>query len=393
MAKPNAVSLSWSIAQVAHPFAVLVLLTLGYLITLLWADYVTTIISAMIFAQALYMPRKAVERTLTRKLPAPLAGTDQFDQAVTRLRRSMTDLWDFPLVSLAILLVGQLCKRMWRTVLILIAIGAVVGLVVKAVSLLAAKLDPIVSALRARVASTMAAVWARIEAVTVPPKVGRFMELLLAPSEDDARLRLPRRSACDLRAPPPSSAPTAARAARLLLTATLFLCVLNGALLAIYGARDIIDLLRDSAGATSCALDASGAIDVSTSVAREARARLPEALEWAGEKIGSEWRAVVCWPAIELLLLRSQNESVATVVDATVVTLRTCYPDEVHLLNLLDPPAAKEESCSWLLPSLSGKGSSQACAQGVIGRQSAHKRPNGGATAAPSVGALRFLLE
>lgn len=389
------VHIGYSVSQVAHAFAVLILLALGYLVALMWVDYLITIVSACILAQALYMPRTALERYLAQSAApaAPLTkkdGASQLELIVRGAKQLAIDLWDLPLVTLAMLLIGQLFRRFYRPVLVLLGASGLLLLLATAMRLALSRLAWLGDAARARFDALRASATQRIEAIPVPPPLVRVYKLCT--SEAAAR-RLhghPDDEAStsgameqeeedlheDLRPPPSAASPHVVRAARLLLGATVILCVLNGALLTVYGVRDAIDVVRDSAGATSCALDASGAIDATESLARQAQQKLPDALAWAGAKLGSERRAAVCWPLVELVLLGSANESVPALVDATVAQLRTCYPDAERLLDLVAPPQPPPTAAS-----ADAEGGAGAAGGGSCG------------TSASERGALRLLLE
>ena len=121
------VRINWSGAQIAHALAIFGIIALVYLVVLLWADYVTTIVSAIILAQALYLPRKGLEERLA-ETDSIEVDTDTDDgailpHAISRIKRVAIDLWSMPLLFLAVLLLLQLGQQMWRMALMMLGCG------------------------------------------------------------------------------------------------------------------------------------------------------------------------------------------------------------------------------------------------------------------------------
>jgi hypothetical protein len=209
--------------------------------------------------------------------------------------------------------------------------------------------------------------------------LSRFMAIVAAPSQRRPSVTRTEsttsddggepNTAEDEQEPPPrevqARSRSARRAAQLLLTSAVLLCLYNSALLVVFGVRDVIDLARDYGGCTAQAAQ---------SAAQAAQARVPEAMQQVGEWLGAERKAAFCWPAIELTLTRT-NESVPTLVDATLQQMHECYPNARRFLDLVAPPqnvAAKRPPWAWMLGPLA---------------------PADGADAEETKGALRLLLE
>jgi hypothetical protein len=378
----STVVLGWSTAQVAHALAVGVIIWVAWFVTVLWADYITTIVSSMIFAQALYLPRCALQQRLdagvTDHKPAivgredgggPSAIDDQIKDLVAKLKRLALDLWENPLLFLACLLVWPMLweaiRQLWRTLLGCGAIFAFTYTAFGYASRAGSWLQKSVVARWPRL-SLPARPWAWLHsaaAQTLAVVPEQHLTMVRAMSERAARILStpPKKeshmwSAADgargpgpLRPPPPrppSGEVVSARyAAKLLLTSAVLLVTLNSSLLLVSSVRDVIDLARDSATTTTCAFDASGARNSTASAALAAQARVPQIVRWAGEKLGEQRRKDFCWPAIELLLTRSaneaRNESVGDIVDGALQEMHACYPNARRFLDLVAPPLSQ----------------------------------------------------
>lgn len=356
-----AVRLGWSGAQIAHALAVFTILAVGYLVVLLWADYISTIASAMILSQALIIPRKTIEQRLQQRLQHP--ELKSVADTVGYAKRAAIDTWEMPLIFLTALLLLELLRFIWKSALTYSVYTAVVWFVVMplgrkimlwttaAMRWLASLARDIQDSALTRLQAVMPVAMATqphgrlnraklvvqrsYEVLSTPPKPKPSEEADAAglgthgePAEN-VEARMKREGAL--------------RAARLLLTSTVFLVVVDSALLGTYAARDVVDIARDSGGMARCALVSSGATNVTREAQRYYVTYVPEALKWVDDKLGEQWRERYCWPAIELVLTRS-SEMPLVLVDATIEELRACYPSAETFLELVAPK--KQQACS-----------------------------------------------
>jgi hypothetical protein len=311
-----AVRLGWSGAQVAHALAVFAILSVGYLAVFLWMDYVKTIASAMILAQALYLPRKAVERRFLNQsarvdLRQGSADHPALQRAIAYAKRVAIDMWEMPLIFLTALLLLELLRQLWFVAMVLTACSITVWLIIRGTYLAVRRLRSavedkahgVLTAVAAKVRGALPGGGARLAErpkawvqrchvlLATPPtekstdELGELSDgsrglppvctagagvapipptacppVCLSPSLSASPcVNAPSRHSCPHLSCPPArqvrspDEVRASRAATWLLTSTVLLVLLDSALLGVYAARDVVDVARDSADSIACA--------------------------------------------------------------------------------------------------------------------------------------------